>query len=156
MKNKKLVLFDIDYTLFDTSAFKDSSLTNYSLYEEIIATLRSLSKIATLGIFSEGEIDFQEDKLARTGISKLFLDQHIHIVEDKTKTIERVIDKYKDYELFVIDDRISNLEMAKAHNPKVRAVWVKRGPFAVKDTDFVPDLAVSNLADLVNFVKNED
>src|SRR3989344_511060 len=155
MNNKKLVLFDIDYTLFNTATFKDSNLTNYCLYDEIAPLLKDLSKIAKLGIFSQGEVDFQKKKLKETGIDKHFIDEYINIVESKIDTIEGVIDKYKNYEIFLIDDRIYNLEMAKTHNPNVKTVWVKRGPFAVRDTDYIPDKSIEDLKELGDYINNE-
>lgn len=151
----KLILFDIDYTLFDTATFKESNLTNYSLYVEIAPLLKDLSKTAMLGIFSQGEVDFQKKKLKETGIDKHFIDEYINIVESKIDTIETVIDKYKNYEIFLIDDRIDNLEMAKRHNPNIKTVWVKRGPFAVRDTRFIPDKSIEDLRQLLDFVRYE-
>ena len=58
MKNK-VVLLDIDYTLFDTKTFKESSLKKYALYDEISAVLKDLANVAELGIFSKGEDTFQ-------------------------------------------------------------------------------------------------
>lgn len=149
----KLILFDIDYTLFDTAAFKESNLTNYSLYDEIASLLKDLSKTAMLGIFSQGELEFQKNKLKETGIDKHFIDEYINIVESKVDTIESVIDKYKNYEIFLIDDRIDNLEMAKGHDRNVKTVWVKRGPFATGETKFIPDKSISDLKQLLDYVK---
>lgn len=151
----KLVLFDIDYTLFDTASFKESNLTKFSLYDEIGLLLEKLSKTATLAIFSKGETDFQINKLKKTGIDKYFTKDFIDIVEDKTYEFERVIDKYKNYEIYLIDDRISNLEIAKRHRSDIKTIWVERGPFAIKDTNFVPDKSISDLGELEEYIKNE-
>ena len=51
MNKQKFVLFDIDFTLFDTQTFKDSKLTKYTSYGEVISVLENLSKISELGIF---------------------------------------------------------------------------------------------------------
>lgn len=153
MNKKKLILFDIDYTLFDTATFKESNLINYALYSGIATLLRDLSKIAVLGIFSQGEVDFQKKKLKKTGIDKHFIDEYINIVESKIDTIETVIDRYKNYEIFLIDDRIDNLEMAKRHRGDIKTVWVKRGPFAAEDSEFVPDKSIDDLRKLLNYVK---
>ena len=81
MKNK-IVLLDIDYTLFDTKTFKDSNLTKYSLYDEILLVLPSLANVAELGIFSKGEDAFQNAKLQATGIENFFQQKNVHIFED--------------------------------------------------------------------------
>ena len=36
---KPIVLFDIDYTLFDTAFFKESGLSEHKIYEEVIEVL---------------------------------------------------------------------------------------------------------------------
>lgn len=151
----KLVLFDIDYTLFDTDSFKESNLTNFSLYEEIGPLLEKLSKISTLAIFSKGEIDFQINKLKNTGIDKYFSEEFIDVVVDKTEAFERVLDKYKNYEIYLIDDRIHNLETAKKHRRDIRTIWVERGPFAVKDTNFIPDKSISDLREIEGYINDE-
>lgn len=151
--SKKLILFDIDYTLFDTDSFKESNLTKFSLYNEIDKLLKNLSSFATLAIFSKGETDFQLNKLKKTGIDKYFTPDFIDVVADKDEVFEKVIDKYKNYEIFLIDDRIRNLEMAKKHRRDIKTVWVIRGPYAVKDTQFIPDKSISDLEQLLDFVK---
>lgn len=151
----KLVLFDIDYTLFNTDFFKESNLINFSVYDEVPLLLEKLNKIAKLAIFSKGETGFQMNKLKNTGIDKYFNSGFIDIVEDKTEVFESVLDKYKDYEIFLIDDRIHNLEIAKKHREDIKTIWVERGPFAIKDTNFVPDMIVPNLLDLENFINYE-
>ena len=51
MNKKTIVLLDIDYTLFDTKTFKDSGLTNYILYDEVLQVLGRLRGTVELGIF---------------------------------------------------------------------------------------------------------
>ena len=83
MNKKPIVLFDIDYTLFDTDHFKKSALTKHKIYEEVRDVLEKLSKIAMLGIFSEGNLEFQRKKLNQTGIEGYFKKDNTHIVLNK-------------------------------------------------------------------------
>lgn len=160
MKNKtrqKIVLFDVDYTLFNTDIFKESSLETYELYEEVIETIEELGKIAKLGIFSEGDLDFQKMKLVRTDIHKHFGQEDIHIVEKKNDTLVKVLERYRDVELFLVDDRLGVLYEAKKHMPGVFTIWVKRGRYAQNQKEikkFSPDATVENLRDVFSLVKN--
>src|SRR5689334_6822524 len=106
-KSKTIVLFDIDNTLFNTLLFKQTNLQMFSLYEEVYDVLTALSEVADLGIFSEGEIAFQENKLKQTNIEKYFLKEHTHIVPKKIEAVEELVKKYKPHNtLFLIDDKL--------------------------------------------------
>lgn len=155
VNKKKLVLFDIDYTLFNTASFKKSDLSQYELYQEVIEVLEKVSKIAQLGIFSEGNNDFQRKKLLKTGILQHFTKDKIHIVENKEDFIDGIIKSYKDFKIFLVDDKIDILIQAKECDPSVYAIWVKRGPYAedVELKDFRPDSVLTQLADLENVIK---
>ncbi|MBI2442564.1 MAG: NTP transferase domain-containing protein [Candidatus Levybacteria bacterium] len=43
-REKKVVLFDIDYTLFDTKQFRESDLTKFAVYDEVVEVLGGVSK----------------------------------------------------------------------------------------------------------------
>jgi len=155
MRKSKLVLFDIDYTLFDTDLFKKSGFTKHAVYSEVNDVLAVLSKEATLGIFSEGDMEFQKNKLLKTGVKKHFLKEFTHIFEKKEKILKKIIKKYKDKKIFLIDDKLSILHLAKSIYPSIFTIWVKRGIYAKNQKEirgFRPDLEVNNLKDSIQFV----
>lgn len=155
ISKKKIVLLDIDYTLFDTDTFKASNLQTHSLYEEVAGVIEQLSSIAELGIFSEGDSAFQQEKLVKTEIYNHFLNKHIHIVTNKDSELERIVSKYKDRNVFLVDDRLSVLQKAKLYHPDIFTVWVQRGKFAKNQElipGFLPDATVKNLHDVVSIV----
>ena len=155
---KPVVLFDIDYTLFDTAFFKESGLLKHKIYGEVMQVLDGLNEVATLGIFSKGESEFQKTKLKKTGMAKFFKKENIHIFDDKDINLIEVIDKYKDYKIFLVDDKLGILYSAKKHMPQVIAIWVKRGPYAQNQTEiigFKPDAIVDNLSEVVKIVKSK-
>lgn len=152
---KKIILFDIDYTLFDTAQFKESGLTIYKLYEEVEEALKTLSFIAEIGIFSQGEGEFQREKLKQTLIHDHFKEENIHIFVSKDENLGNVLDKYKDREIFLVDDKLEVLKLGKDLNENVYAIWLKRGPFADVQEDivgFTPDATIFNLSEAVAFV----
>ena len=156
MNNKKLVLFDIDYTLFDTGVFKESQLTTYNLYTEVLDLLAALRGKARLGIFSEGELDFQKTKLLKTDILKHFLEENIHIVANKDATMREVLKRYKDETVFLVDDKLPVLHAAKEIMGTVKTIWIRRGIYAENQKPifgFTPDYQVTNLSDVATIVE---
>lgn len=152
---KPVVLFDIDYTLFDTAFFKESGLSEHKIYEEVINVLENLSKIAILGIFSEGNINFQIRKLKETNIEKYFDKDNTHIVLNKLDELKEIFQRYKDRKFFFVDDKLTILSDAKKAFPDVFTIWVKRGPFAKMQKpipDFNPDAQVEGLREIISII----
>ena len=155
MQNKPVVLFDIDYTLFDTQKFKESQLQDFSTYQEVEDVLTKLKDIADLGIFSKGGNEFQRTKLENTGMIKFFEENRIHIFDDKDANLMDVLGKYKNSKLFLVDDKLGILYSAKKLMPEITAIWVKRGPYAQAQQsieNFVPDAIIENLSNLFSLV----
>ncbi|HLD01573.1 MAG TPA: bifunctional sugar-1-phosphate nucleotidylyltransferase/acetyltransferase [Patescibacteria group bacterium] len=154
-ENTKVVLFDIDHTLFDTQQFKDSNLTQYGLYEEVEDVLPEIAKIAEIGIFSQGEEGLQKAKLLKTQIHERFANEHVHIVLSKKDVFHDVINRYKGKELYIVDDWIAFLSQIKLHHPSVFTIWVKRGIHAQTSEQvegFVPDATVGDLSTLYQII----
>ncbi|MGH7204222.1 MAG: hypothetical protein ACREHC_07300 [Candidatus Levyibacteriota bacterium] len=156
-KQKKIVLFDIDYTVFNMKLFGDTKLQTYEVYEEVHEVLDQLKEIADLGIFSQGEVAFQNRKLIETHIETYFLQKHVHIVLSKEEEMERVMKKYLGKgKLFFVDDRLPMLQLAKDRHPEVTTIWIKRGKFAEEQEpiDFAADATVYNLRAIIPIIKN--
>ncbi|MBI2028508.1 MAG: hypothetical protein HYT07_02750 [Candidatus Levybacteria bacterium] len=156
--DKPVVLFDIDYTLFDTDHFKKSYLTKHRIYEEVGNVLKSLSNIAILGIFSEGDLELQKRKLIKTAILNYFEKGNTHIVLNKLVDLKRVLGKYKNRKTFFIDDKLSILCDTKKIFPEVVAIWVKRGVYAKNQKEiagFKPDAEVEDLKEVVKIINSK-
>lgn len=155
MKKQKIILFDIDYTLFNTDVFKETQLKKHSVYDEVHDILKKLSKISKLVIFSEGGIDFQKTKLDKTDIKRYFNEHDIHIFKSKTDGLQLVIKKYSHGQIFFVDDKLSILFDAKKMLPEIFTIWVKRGIYAENQKPipgFKPDTEVENLKEIVSIV----
>ncbi|MGI8420599.1 MAG: hypothetical protein ACR2LN_08250 [Candidatus Levyibacteriota bacterium] len=154
---KKIVLFDIDYTVFNMKLFGDTKLQTYEVYEEVHEVLEQLKEVADLGIFSQGEVAFQNRKLSETHIETYFLQKHVHIVLNKADEMEFVMKKYLGMgKMFFVDDRLPMLQLAKEHHPEVITIWIKRGRFAEEQEpiDFEADATVYNLREIIPIIKN--
>lgn len=158
-QTKPIVLFDIDDAMFNTAAFIQSDRLEYGIYEEVASVLSSLSNFATLGIFSEGEYEFQKAKLEKTGILKFFKRENIHIFQGKDLNLIQVINKYQGSRIYLVDDRLAVLSSAKKNAQQIFAIWVKRGRYAEtqeKIEGFIPDSTILNLKELISIIKSKD
>lgn len=155
MSKQKIVLFDIDYTLFDTDYFKKTNLQTHRIYDEVEDVLHELSQIALLGIFSEGELVFQQTKLEKTGIVKYFVEEYIHIVGAKNEVLAEVLHKYKDATVFLVDDKLEVLKNASDVLPSLVTIWVKRGIYAQNQKpieSFAPHGIIDTLQEVIPIV----
>ncbi len=155
--NKKpIVLFDIDYTLFDTGLFKQTNLQKFSLYNETIDVLKQLAPHTVLGIFSEGQFEWQIKKLKTTKIHHMFEKDHTHIVERKFEVAEEILKKYQESDkIFLIDDKLTFLYQSKQILPTICTIWIKRGEYAVKQKPikgFTSDYTVNSLQEIVPLI----
>src|SRR6266581_810162 len=97
-KFRKIILFDIDDTLFDTATFKETNFETFSIFDDIFPVLAKLTGIAELGIFSQGDSDLQRKKLQKTNIENFFNREHIYIVQDKISMAKDILKKYSEDE----------------------------------------------------------
>jgi len=156
--NKVVILFDIDYTLFNVDLFKQSNLTKFLLYDDVKDALNSLQKISILGISSEGESGLQRKKMQKTNIEKYFKEENIHIAKNKPNSLKKNLSQYKKNNLFLLDDKLTILRQAKKSFPLIFTIWVRRGKYAQEQkevADFRPDAQVFNLTQAVDIIKSK-
>ena len=158
-KSKVVILFDIDYTLFNTERFKKTNLEIFCVYEDGFETLEELSKIADLGIFSEGDIAFQNKKLREPNIEKYFIRDHMHIVKEKVMAIKALVKKYKNHDqIFLIDDRLAIFPILKKEFPSLFTIWMKRESehtlYQIPMKDFSPDAEVETLKEIIPLIRS--
>lgn len=156
-KNKSFIFFDIDDTLFDTDTFIQSKFKKFFLYPDVEEGLSTLSEMATLGIFSKGDREFQHMKLDQTGIKKFFSPENIFVVDDKIAVINDTLKEYnKKGKVFFVEDRLPLLHDLKKEFPELFAIWIKRGRYAVhqqKTKEFFIDKEVNTLHDIIPFLQ---
>lgn len=153
--NKPIILFDIDYTLFNTALFKKSKFAKYSLYSEVPDVLSALSKELALGIFSQGDEEFQKTKLQKTKIDRFFQKEHTYIGLQKDEIIKTVLDKYKNSNLIIADDKLFFLASVRKHNPQIFTIWIKRGYYAENQKPipgFTADAVMENLSGIIPII----
>lgn len=157
--SRKIILFDIDYTLFDTERFKETNREIFSVYDDVHDTLTQLSFIADLGIFSEGDIAFQNKKLQKTNIEKYFLKEHTHIVAEKVVSIASLVKKYRAHNnIFLVDDRLQIFPLLKKEFPKLFTIWMRKksenDSYQEPIEGFSPDAEVKTLKEIIPLIAN--
>ncbi len=156
--NKPIILFDIDYTLFDTALFKKTNFAQYSLYEEVPGVLADLSRKFILGIFSQGEEALQNKKLKATKIDHFFHKEHIYIESEKEEKIKAIGEKYKNTHLYMADDKLPLLSLMKKEYPRIFTIWIKRGVYAENQDPlpgFTPDAVMENLSGIIPLINQK-
>jgi len=144
---KKVERNDISKLIFDKRTFKDH------FHEDVWSTLRTVSKIGEIGIFSQGDTRFQHAKLAH--LDQLISKGRIHITTNKRSKMIEVLQKYNTYKIFYVDDMLPYLYEAKKLMPNIRTVWIKRGRYAQNQKDipdFKPDATITNLKEVIKMV----
>lgn len=134
--------------LFNKENFKD----NY--YKEVRDILKKTSKIARIGIFSKGHHKLQREKLYE--FKDILKSDDVHIATNKYKILLDVLDLYKKYRVYLVDDALDVLYEAKKLNKQIFTIWVKRGFYADKQENiknWEPDAIISDLSKLLGIIK---
>lgn len=150
--------FDIKSTpaILEKEIFKENIFLG-NLYNEAkkVVQILSKNKLLRIGIFSGGNKDFQMRKIKE--IKNLFHKEHMHIFTFKEKELFRVLLKYKKYRLYLVDDRLDILSLAKNLEENIIAIWIRRGRFAERQqsiANFVPDATIDNLTEVIKLLDN--
>lgn len=201
---RRIILFDIDGTLFDSASFLDDFCKQISnqfdisqvdietvkniysenkkddyfrpaAFLETVAKkfpsikLGSLNKIfwnidlfeknvykdapninglvnVVLGIFSKGDEEFQKRKIKSI---KDLVDVNIHIFKDKIKKLGEVLEKYKDYEIYLVDNEIEVLQRAKTLNSNVFAILIDRNGIEQTDKEITKIKSLEELKEIL-------
>lgn len=152
MDKKVTILVDFDHTLFDASKFvkflSDSPETiDYKsfLYPDSLKFIDYASKFGNLTLFSEGEVEYQKEKIEATEVGKLFPGGvKIFPSYSKVQDLTKISSGGK---IILIDDKPDVVDQAISMGCKV--IRVKRGKYSGEETKTKPDFVVSSLAEIV-------
>lgn len=152
MSKDVTILVDFDHTLFDTTQFANSisgspKAVDYKdfLYPDALPFLEYASEFGDLTLFSEGEIEFQKEKIDGVGIEKFFTDG-IKILPSYTKVSE-LTKMSNAVNLIMIDDKPEVVDQAISLGFKV--IRINRGKYAGVNSKLKPNFVVESLAELV-------
>ena len=98
--------------LFEKSVYKDTSV------------VKNLADLAIIGIFSQGEENFQKSKIAF--LNALLNRDNVYIFPNKINQMKQAFNKYTGYEIFLIDDNLNVLTKAEDAYPNVYVILIDR------------------------------
>lgn len=139
--------------------FYDIALYDVCLYPEVKNILENLEKRngVILGIISKGETSFQKRKIS--AVRTYFQSHNVHISLNKFDLIPTVLQKYQKDTLYVVDDSAPFLDNVKKTDKSVVTVLVEkpnRYEKREKPVDFVPDVAITNLSEVLRIVDKKE
>jgi hypothetical protein len=148
---------------FDPQMFLDKISSKYLIAKEILEKswwseesfskcllidenfFKEVRKIALIGIFSKGEINFQKKKIEK--FMNFINADDVHIFEDKIIKINEILAKYNDSNIYVVDDDLRVLENFKKANRLVFTILVKKEK-AITVNDNI-DIAMDNVSEIL-------
>ncbi|MDP2649290.1 MAG: HAD family hydrolase [bacterium] len=142
---------DVKKILYNELFFKNG------FYQEVEKTLNYLKKIAKIGIFSQGDEEFQWAKIDQSGLKHFFDKNIIYIKHNKIQFTSFLKKKHANDEIFLVDDNPNVIFRVKDKMPYIFTIWIRRGKFAEMHKDienFKPDAIIKNLTETIDIVKN--
>lgn len=154
-KLQKIIIFDLDHTLFDTEEYKKTSLKTFKLFNDAKSCLDDVSKFAKLLIFSEGNIALQKQKIKETNLNKYFNQEDIYFFDSfkKMENFSRILEKYPDSIFYYVENKQNYLRDAKQLNPEVFTIWINREKIEELIDGFTPDMTINSLNDILPIIK---
>jgi FMN phosphatase YigB (HAD superfamily) len=157
----KLVIFDLDDTLYDRWGQLDesySNLPNIKLFPDTLTVLKAPGFRKVLVSFGDQAI--QQQKIDILGIREYFDDIIICTTKEQKKVFfVKLAGKYNvdKSDVIIMGDRIdSELRYGKESGfVAVRLIWGKYKDLKPKDEFEVPDYTISKLSDLLDIVGGE-
>lgn len=145
------ILVDFDYTLFDTAKLVKTlsgspERLDYKdfLYTDALELIDYASGLGNLILFSEGDIDFQKEKIDGTGIGKLF-SGGVKVFPSYSK-MQYLANIAPGKKVILIDDKPEVLD--KGISLGYRVIRVKRGKYSDDETKSKPDFVVNDLSEI--------
>lgn len=131
----------------------DTEFSKGFMHSDVLSVLKTLCDTVDLAILSQGEKEFQRSKL--DSISYFFPKNDIHFEKDKKLEMKRIFGSYSAGVIYYVDDMLPMLAHAKKSDTRVVTVWMKRGPYAEKETTqiYKPDAIITRLTELISIVK---
>jgi len=151
--DKNIILIDFDHTLFNTTKFAENvdklnGDINYKsfLYPDAEEFIKYASQYGTPVLFSEGELNFQLEKIKNTGIGKLFRENvKVYPSYGKMADIKNLTNGHS---VVLIDDKPEIVDMAISWGYKV--IRVKRGKYIDSNSNLSPTHEVESLRDIIS------
>lgn len=164
MSLTNLALLDLDNTLVNTQKLKDTyqdyqqivtTVSHFTdsqfdpfLYDDAIPFINYLKDQVTPAIFSEGDIEFQRQKVALSSLKHLISTNHIFIYPPQTKHLHLEELARTHHLSFILDDQSQIIDFATdLHIPTIR---LKRGEYRQELGSQQPTWQVESLQEIID------
>ena len=138
--------------------FWDKKLYEKSIYPDVKNVFSYLAKNnIQIGIFSTVESTHQKIKIE--SLNEYLTENHIYISKDKFKIIKKTFAKYKNHQVYLVDDYPQILESTKSHHKNIFTVFIKRQKAhsnLVIPENFKPDASITNLNQLIDIIETNN
>jgi hypothetical protein len=135
------------HSVFDNFPFQQA------LYPRAIETLEYLRTIGTPVIVSDGDLDFQAEKIFNSSIADA-VEGKVLLYVHKQEHLPEIMRLYPADHYVIIDDKPSILaDVKQALGEKVTTVFVEQGKYAHTHLPegFAPDISIEQVADLQRY-----
>lgn len=130
------------------SVFWSKDLLENNLYPDS-KVLYEIAKIATIGIFSKGDEKFQKAKVE--ALKNIIDQKNIYIYIEKTDFIEKLLEAYKGYKIYLVDDSTTVLLRAEELGKEIFTILIDR-KYEVEKSGTI-DAKIDNLYQMLPLIK---
>ncbi|OGM88671.1 hypothetical protein A2594_03065 [Candidatus Woesebacteria bacterium RIFOXYD1_FULL_41_28] len=151
MGRKTTILVDFDHTLFDTERYvREKSASDHVdykefLYPDTLAFIKYASDFGEAVLFSEGDVEFQREKISGTGIESLF-SGGVKIFPSFSK-MENLDDMVLNGKVIIVDDKPEVVDYGISKGFTV--IRVRRGKYSDEESKNQPDFVVKSLSEII-------
>jgi FMN phosphatase YigB (HAD superfamily) len=124
--------------------FWDQSAIDECLYQDS-TVVEAIGNLAIPAIFSTGDSKYQRIKVER--FKRSISHNNIFVYENKVRSFGEVLEKFPEFKIYLIDDRLEIIEELKAINPDSFAILINRQNFEAKSDKI--DALVGNLYEIL-------
>jgi putative hydrolase of the HAD superfamily len=156
---QKCGVSDIKLAIQLADAFFHNRRKHQILYDDALYCLDEVSKLFPLALCTNGAPDLQREKIESTRIARYFKEIIVSGEAGYSKPDPRIYEMVlsrlavrPEFTWNIGDSLERDIAGAKAVN--LKTVWINRHG-TIRDESIIPDLEISNLRQLVTFVKNQ-
>lgn len=133
---------------FLNAIFWDEKMFTENLYKDS-KELFNIAKVAKIGVFSEGDEKFQKEKIEK--FRQVIDDENLYVFIKKLDLLPKLINKYKNYKIYLVDDHLAVLLRAKEIDKNVFTIMINRSKTGIKSDTI--DATIENLYQVLPLIR---
>jgi FMN phosphatase YigB (HAD superfamily) len=146
------------------AAYRAANVVNGMPYEDYVypGTLAVLARVSGMGdvaVLSDGDPEYQPQKIARAGLASIVGHADVLVFVDKQEHFLALMQQLPAQHYVLVDDKESILANAKTiMGDKLTTVWVQQGHYAHDPSLFrdpPPDITLASIGDMIKLKKSD-